>query len=48
VRASSTDTVAILKDTQKEDAEKALIKSWEDREAGRSDRAKRARNKFHL
>ena len=36
---SSNDTVAIVKDTQKEDAEKALIKSWEDKEPGRSENA---------
>ena len=45
---SSNDTIAIVKDTQKEDAEKAQIKSWEDKESGRSDHAKNSREVFLL
>jgi hypothetical protein len=44
----SNDTIAIVKDTQKEDSEKALVKGWEDREAGRVDTAKAARELYML
>ena len=38
----------MVKDTQKEDAEKALVKSWEDKEPGRADNAKKMRELFQL
>ena len=42
----STDTVGVLRDTTKEDREKAIKKSWEDKEPGRAERAKKCRGKF--
>lgn len=45
---SSNDTIAIVKDTQKEDDEKTLIKSWEEKEPGRSENAKNNREIFLL
>jgi len=39
----ATDTVGVLRDTTKEDKEKAIKKSWEDKEPGRSERAKKCR-----
>lgn len=43
----ATDTVAVVRDTTKEDREKAIKKSWEDTEPGRAERAKKSRMK-HL
>ncbi len=43
---AATNTVVLVKDTQKEERERAIQKSWEDKEAGRAERAKRARAKF--
>lgn len=42
----ATDTLAILRDTQKEDKEKAIKKSWEDKEPGRAEKAKKTRTKY--
>jgi hypothetical protein len=39
----STDTIAVVHDTTKEDRERAIKKSWEDNEAGRAEKAKRSR-----
>lgn len=39
----SSDTVALVRDTTKEDREKAIKKSWEDKEPGRANNAKKAR-----
>ena len=44
----ATNTVVLVKDTQKEERERAIQKSWEDKEAGRAERAKRARQKYLL
>lgn len=44
----STDTIAVVHDTTKEDRERAIKKSWEDNEAGRAEKAKRSRQKFQL
>ncbi|KAM3133078.1 hypothetical protein pb186bvf_014795 [Paramecium bursaria] len=41
-----SDTVAIIKDTTKEDKEKAIKKSWEDKEPGRAANAKKSRAKY--
>ena len=38
----------MMRDTQKEDAEKELKKSWEDKEPGRAEKAKKARKKYFL
>jgi len=43
---TSTETVAVVRDTAKEDREKAIKKSWEDKEPGRAERAKKSRIKF--
>ncbi len=42
----SSETVGIVRDTEKEDREKAIKKSWEDREAGRAEKAKKSRTKY--
>ena len=42
----TSETLALIKDTDKEDKEKALKASWETQEPGRSDKAKRSRLKF--
>ena len=39
----SSETLAIIKDTDKEDKEKALKASWEQVEPGRAEKAKRSR-----
>lgn len=46
LKVVSTETVGVVRDTDKEDREKAIKKSWEDGEAGRSEKAKVARRKF--
>lgn len=38
----------MVRDTQKEDAEKALVKSWEDKEPGRAENAKHSRELFMI
>ena len=48
LRVFSTDTLALAKDTDKEDKEKALKASWETTEPGRSDKAKKSRQRFLL
>jgi hypothetical protein len=40
--------LGIVKDTDKEDKEKALKASWEANEPGRAEKAKRSRQKFIL
>lgn len=42
----SSETLAIIKDTDKEDKERALKASWEQAEPGRAEKAKRSRLKF--
>jgi hypothetical protein len=42
----SSETLAVVKDTDKEDREKALKASWETSEPGRAEKAKRSRMKF--
>jgi len=44
----STETVAVIKDTDKEDREKALKASWEAAEPGRAEKAAKSRQKFLL
>ena len=44
----SSETLAIIKDTDKEDKEKALKVSWESNEPGRAEKAKKSRYKFLL
>lgn len=48
LRIISSDTVAIVRDTDKEDREAALKKSWEDAEPGRAEKAKKSRQYFLL
>ena len=43
LRVFSNDTTGLVRDTEKEDKEAGLKKSWEDSEAGRAERAKKAR-----
>lgn len=44
----ASDTVALVRDTTKEDREKAIKKSWEDKEPGRALNAKKSRTKYML
>lgn len=46
LRTFSNESIAIVKDTQKEDLEKSIKKSWEDKEPGRAERAKKSRQKY--
>ena len=48
MRVFSSDTLVIVKDTDKEDRESALKASWETSEPGRAERAKRSRVRFML
>ncbi len=42
----TSDTIAIFKDTDKEDKEKALRTSWETAEPGRAEKAAKSRLRF--
>ena len=42
------EPVAFVRDTQKEDFEKAIKKAWEDKEPGRQEKAKKSRQKYLL
>ena len=44
----ASDTLAVIKDTDKEDRERALKLGWEQAEPGRAEKAKRSRQKFML
>ena len=46
MKVFSSDAIAVVKDTDKEDREKALKESWEKNEPGRSEKAKRSREVF--
>lgn len=46
LKVYSQDTMAVVKDTEKEDSEKALKASWEQNEPGRAEKAKRSRLKY--
>lgn len=48
VKIYSSETLALIKDTDKEDREKALKASWEADEPGRAEKAKLSRQKFLL
>ena len=43
LKVYSSETIAIIKDTDKEDREKALKASWETDEPGRAEKAKKSR-----
>jgi len=44
----SSETLAIVKDTDKEDKERTLKASWELTEPGRAEKAKKSKIKFVL
>ncbi len=48
MKVSSSDTIVILRDTQKEDSIKTIKKSWEDKKPGRVEKAKLSRKKFAI
>ena len=48
MKVFSSETLALVKDTDKEDRERALKASWEANEIGRAEKAKKARTKFVL
>lgn len=46
LRIISSDTVALIKDTRKEDKEEAIRKSWETAQPGRAEQAKQSRLRY--
>ena len=48
IRIFSTDTLGFCQDTSKEDKEKEIIASWEEKEPGRAELAKKSRKRFLL
>jgi hypothetical protein len=46
IRVFSSDTLGFVKDSKKEDEEKALVESWEQGDPGRAEKAKKSRIKF--
>lgn len=48
VRVFASETVAICKDTDKEDKENALKESWETEDPGRAEKAKSSRMRWTL
>ena len=48
IRVFSTDTLGFCQDTSKEDKEKEIISSWEEKEPGRAELAKNSRKRFLL
>ena len=44
----TSETLALVKDTDKEDRERALKQSWEATEPGRADKASSSRRRFQL
>jgi hypothetical protein len=46
LRIVSSDTVALIKDTRKEDKEEAIRKSWETAQPGRAEQAKQSRLRY--
>ena len=48
IRVFSTDTLGFCQDTSKEDKEKEIISSWEEKEPGRAELAKKSRKRFLL
>lgn len=48
IKVYSSETLALIKDTDKEDRERELKASWEAEEPGRAEKAKLSRTKFLL
>lgn len=46
IKVYSSETLALIQDTDKEDREKELKASWEAEEPGRAEKAKLSRQKF--
>ena len=46
LRIISSDTIALIKDTRKEDKEEAIRKSWETAQPGRAEQAKQSRLRY--
>jgi len=46
INVFASETIGFIKDTTKEDAEKALVQSWEVAYPGRADKAQKARVKY--
>jgi hypothetical protein len=44
----TSETLALIKDTDKEDREKALKNSWEEQQLGRAEKARDSRKRFQL
>lgn len=44
--SGATNTIVLIKDTQKEERERAIQKSWEDKEPGRAEKSKKSRRKY--
>ena len=48
LKVIASDSVALVRDTEKEDREKGIMKSWEDKEQGRAEKSKKSRRKFQI
>lgn len=48
IKMFNSETLALVKDTDKEDREKALKASWETTDPGRAERAARSRQRYLL
>ena len=48
IKMFNSETLALVKDTDKEDREKALKASWEAADPGRAEKAQRSRQRFLL
>lgn len=48
LKVFTSEPLAFVRDTQKEDYERSIRKSWEDKEPGRSEKAKKSRQKYLL
>jgi len=46
IKFYTSDTIAVIKDTDKEDRERALKNSWETAEPGRAEKAAKSRMRF--
>ncbi|EGR31119.1 hypothetical protein IMG5_117620 [Ichthyophthirius multifiliis] len=48
LKVFSSETLVFAKDTDKEEKQKEVIKSWEDKEQGRAEKAKKSRKKYQI
>lgn len=48
LKVFSSDSIAVVRDTDKEDQDKEIKRLWEEKEPGRAEKAKRARKRYLL